>query len=279
MSKSTTTADIKSVRDKSKAIISAKFPRGQLLTQFEKMAQATGSEAEHATAKRETAYVVCKAALAYRIAAHGKGKGQSTDVSTIMDSWRENWKTLISELHAKQSPFVELGEANKKDERKPVMTGYGRNVASTARGVIEFAIPVTDAKGKSIPYTEITKLITVARRKALPRDKRTLNAAQDVLSETLQVLRGKMGNSAETVIVFTAIVKTCLNCFTNHQHDGLVAIDLTLEEMDLAALLEVIQLETVATNDDETGDSEAAETDETPVQTGNGEQPVAIAQT
>lgn len=232
-------ADIKHLQKENRAAIATKFPKAKLLKQFETMASATGSEAEAAEAKRQTAFIVCEAAVAYRTSA----MTETDDLTTILDSWRESWRGLIVELHAKKSPFVELGEANKKGEQKPVMTGYGRNVASAARGMIEFGISVSNENGTSRTYTEMSKDITLARRKSLPEDKRTVNAAKDKLSEALQTIRAKMGNSADSIALFTTIVLVCHDTLVDHSSDGLTAICLALDDMELSDYLDDSEIE------------------------------------
>ncbi|MHC4315771.1 MAG: hypothetical protein ACYSW3_25290 [Planctomycetota bacterium] len=232
-SKGKAKADKIALQKSNKAALKVQFPRAKLLKQFKAMAEATGSEAEAAELKRQTAFIVCESAMEYRLAAHGKGAGQTTDVSTIMDAWREHWKTLIIDLHKAESPFVELGEANKKGEQKPVMTGYGRNVASQARGVIEFDISVTDENGENRPYTDMTKEITKARREALPAEKRTVNAAKDALGEAMTLLRKKLGNDADSMALFTSVVSFTIETIETHGPDGLAALCLALDDIDL----------------------------------------------
>jgi hypothetical protein len=224
-----------------------------LLKQFEKMAQATGSETEATNAKRETAFIVCQSAAEYRASAFGTEKGQTEDVTTILDSWRENWKTLIIDLHKADSPFVELGEANKKGEQKPVMTGYGRNVASAARGMIEHDIAVQDDKGNNRAYTDMTKSIVEARRESLPEEKRTVNAAKDALRDVVSGLRKQIGQDAEGIALLVTVLDYCGDTIQEHGIDGMLAFTLAIEDIDLS---EYFAEETEET---ETDDSAIAE--------------------
>lgn len=247
-------ADNKSLRAQNAAGIKARFPKAKLLKQFADMAEATGTEADATDAKRKTALMVCGAAFSYRDAAFGEGTGKSIDVSAILDVWREHWRTLIAELHAKQSPFIELGVANKAGEQKPIMSGYGRNVASAARGVIEYAISMENAKGKARTYVEIQKEITIQRRTALPKDKQTLNAAKEALSEASAAMKKVVGSNMEAITLFTSIVYFCENAIKEYGVDGLAAVGLMLDDADLSEWI---------TNEEETEETPADTSDDT----------------
>ncbi len=250
-SKQGTAVANKQLAAENKAALKVKFPKAKLLKQFAEMATATGSEAEAADAKRKTAYIVCQAARQYRQDAYGTKTGQTNDVSTILDAWRAHWRGLIKELHAKESPFVEMGEANKKGEQKPVMTGYGRNVASTARGVIEFDVPVVDSEGVAVAYTEMTKAITQERRASLPQERRALNTAKDELADALAAIRKNIGTSTEAIALFAGIIGYCHEAMQDHGADGLAAISLALDDTDLTEFLTVeLETETESESDD-----------------------------
>jgi len=259
-SKGKTAADNKSLQKQNETALKVSFPRAMLLKQFEKMAKATGSETEAANAKRETAFIVCQSAAEYRGAAFGTDKGQTEDITTILDSWRESWKTLIIDLHKAGSPFVELGEANKKGEQKPVMTGYGRNVASAARGMIEHDIAVQDDKGENRAYTDMTKSIVSARRESLPEDKRTVNAAKDTLRDAMTALRKKIGQDAEGLALLVTVLTYCQETIEEHGIDGMAALSLALEDIDLNDYF------AEETEETETDDSAIAEDSGTEVQ-------------
>ena len=226
-------ADNKAMQAVNKAALKAKFPRAKLVKQFEIMAQATGSEATAIKAKRDTAQIVCQLANQYRTDAFGTEDGQTDDVSTILDCWREHWKGLIAELHVADSPFVELGEPNKKGEQKAVMTNYGRNVASTARGVIEHDVAVKDEDDKKRPYTDMVAEIVVARRENLPEDKQTLNGAKATLADSMSAIRKLIGNDPAAILSLATVVDYCSDCFDEHTSEGLLALTLALEEIDL----------------------------------------------
>lgn len=246
-----TQADNKQLKAENKAALKVKFPKAKLLKQFAAMAEATGSEQEAAVAKRQTAYVVCQAAETYRKDAYGTDSGQTNDVMTILNAWRAHWKGLIAELHTAQSPFVELGEADKKGNQKPVMTGYGRNVAGTARGIIEFDIATTDDNGTAVAYTEMNNSIVKERRDSLPADKRSINVAKDELAEALIGIRKSLGTNAEAIVLFSGIVGVCAEAVQEHGADGLAGLSLLIEDNDLDAYL------TVTLADEETEEQEA----------------------
>ncbi len=251
----------KQLTAENKAALKAKFPKAKLLTQFAKMAEATGSEAESREAKQATAFIVCAAAEQYRADAYGTGTGQTNDVSTILDAWRAHWRGLIKELHAKASPFVEMGEANKKGEQRPVMTGYGRNVASNARGIIEYDISTVDDTGAPVAYTEMGAAIVKERRANLPDERRDINNAKDALSEELAEIRKALGTNTVAIALFAGIVTYCWDAMSEYgASDGLAAVSLALEDTDLSDFLAVELVTEPETDTDESANDDTAET-------------------
>ena len=196
---------------------------------------------KHQELKTETAGAVCMAAHDFSNAAYGTKKGQSQDRSLILTAWRGHWKTFISELHAANNPFVELGEPNKNGEQKPVMTGYGRNVASIARGVIEYDINPFDDQGEAKTYLNIQEDVQAARRAAAPDDKKRLREAKESLTESIKAFRSSLGNSEGAILLGVALVQ-----FINEQiseygpEAALNAIDAALEETDMASYVDQV---------------------------------------
>lgn len=221
-----TSADIAGLQAIAKSAIKARFPKAKLLNQFAKMAEATGTEAEAAEVKRQTARLVCVCAEKYRIDA----LKDTSDVATILDCWREHWKALIAEMHAAGSPFVELGEENRDGEAKPVMTKYGRNVASSARGMIEHAVCLKDAEGNDRPYTALTAEIVKSRRAGLSKEARELNTAKDAMAEAVADLRKSCKKDSDVIALATTMVGLITKTITEFGEDGLIYLALHSDE-------------------------------------------------
>lgn len=254
-SRSSKTADIAGLRKIAQAAIKATFPKAKLVKQFAKLAEATGSEAEAAESKRQTARLVCQCAEKYRTDA----LKDTSDISTILDCWRDHWKLLIVELHASQSPFVEMGEANRQGEQKPVMTGYGRNIASAARGIIEHDIALVDADGKTRPYTDLTAEIVKARRKGLPREQKTLNAAKEKLADAVSELRKVCKRESDAYSTATQMVAGMTEIMRLHGSDGLIFLALYVSEFNIADYAEATDETPEADADATIADDDASE--------------------
>ena len=195
--------------DVNKTAISTTFPQTRLLAQFEKMANAVGDKEANIELMSETAYVVCDAARTFCDKSTGTGKGQTNENSLILDAWRGHWKMFIAQLKTANSPFVKDGTPNKAGETKPVMTGYGRNVASTARGVIEYDIPTHDANKVPASYREIDKAVKEARKDAQDETKKALRLAKETLSESLKVFRSNLGSDLELILTAVEVIECC----------------------------------------------------------------------
>ena len=234
--KSTSAGANKAIQVVAKAAIKATFPKAKLLAQFAEMADGSTSEKTAQELKTATAYMVCSSADGYADKAFGNGNGQSTDRHTILEAWRGHWTLLIAELNAAGNPFVELGEANKKGEQKAVMTGYGRNVASTARGVIEYDVAVIDSAGAKLSYRDIDSAVKKARRAANPSDLRT---AKEALTEAITEFRKLLQSDVDLHGDATWMIQFASQQIGTHGTASLAAIRVVLEEGDIAGLVEV----------------------------------------
>ena len=156
-----TTAKGKTAANGNKAIVKANetalkgFPKGKLKAAFDKMA-GNANDADSNNEQRQLAALdVCKMATAFR------AKNDSIkDLGTVVQGWRDSVKLLAMELAIANNRFAELREAKGDKPASAKLTGYGDNVASIAKGCIEFEIEPDDS------YRETRKAVEAARNEA-----------------------------------------------------------------------------------------------------------------
>lgn len=176
-------AGIKSVSEAGKYALKG-FPRSKIREAFEAMSASkeTGDGAN--TAKQSAAFNVCKLAHKFR------ATNSEVDKQTAVKGWREHLSGVIMELAAAGNKFAELTQEKDKPATAK-LTGYGNNVASIAKGVIEFDLDPTtcvDDKGAS-SYREVRKAVEAARLAARDADAIALAEAKATCDETWKELR------------------------------------------------------------------------------------------
>jgi len=128
------------------------FPKAKLKAAFQSMA-TLATEADKATDARQMAAVTVCA-----LAGHYAEDNNGADVATIANGWRDNLKLLTMELAVAGNRFAEIVEGKDKDKAPTAkLTGYGNNVASIAKGVIEFEVGMLAENGEPKSYREIRK--------------------------------------------------------------------------------------------------------------------------
>ena len=109
------------------------FPRAKLKAAFVAMA-ALATDSDKATEARQAAALdVCV------LAAQFVGKNDKAHLDTVVTGWRDEFKTVAMELAVSGNRFAELKEGKGDQPATAKLTGYGNNVASIAKGVIEFS--------------------------------------------------------------------------------------------------------------------------------------------
>jgi hypothetical protein len=146
-----------------KAIVAANetglqhFPASDLRKAFDSMA-ALANDADAATDSRQAAALdVLVLAESFAI------DNESADTETIAAGWRDNLKVLTMELAVSGNRFAELKEGKGDSAATAKLTGYGNNVASIAKGVIQFDMAVN---GNFESYREARKAVEAARAEA-----------------------------------------------------------------------------------------------------------------
>ena len=189
-------------------------------------------------------------------------KGQTEDRSVHLDKWRDSWPLLIAELAASGNPFVEDGQPNSKGETKPVMTGYGRNIASAARGVIEFNVAT-----EGLSFREIQTEVQKARQAANPSDIRN---ARIGLTESINDMRKRLGSEVSLHLLATALIAYVNEQCETYGTAAIGAIILALDEVaDLSEYITDIDTDADAANDNDADIApETADVGEVAVATG-----------
>ena len=137
------------------------FPKAKLKAAFDSMA-SLATEADKATESRQLAAVTVCA-----LAGHFAEDNHGADVATIANGWRDSLRVLTMELAVAGNRFAEIVEAKDKDKAPTAkLTGYGNNVASIAKGVIEFQVGMVADNGEPKSYREIRKDVEGARAEA-----------------------------------------------------------------------------------------------------------------
>ena len=122
--------DIKAANDH--ALV--KFPKPKLRKAFEAIAQDANVESEAAENRSGAAFNVL--VLAHQFALDN---AEST-VENIVDGWRDAMGGLCMELATAGNKFAELKPGKDEKPTTAKFTGYGNNVVSIAKGILEFEL-------------------------------------------------------------------------------------------------------------------------------------------
>ena len=128
-------ADKKAVRKANEFALKA-FPKAKIKAAIETMAGKAGEADVASEAKAAAALDVCVLAETFRDV--NMTEGAPCDV--IAKGWTEHLKAVALDLAVAGNRFAELKEGKDGEAATAKLPGYGNNVASIAKGVIEFEI-------------------------------------------------------------------------------------------------------------------------------------------
>ena len=115
------------------------FPKTKLRASLDVMAESKQVGDDAKEAKANAALKLCVSAESYSSKAH---EICGDDTSTVLKDWREGVKLLAKEMAVDGHKFV---EANEKDGVITArLSGYGNNVMSIAKGVVEYQVEIED---------------------------------------------------------------------------------------------------------------------------------------
>lgn len=130
------------------------FPKSKLRKAFDAMAADATAADNAAESKAAAALNVVELAAEFRTA------NADIDTATVVKGWRDNFAVLTMELATAGNRFAELKPGKDGQPATAKLTGYGNNVMSIGKGVIEFDIE----PGES--YRETRVAVEAARREA-----------------------------------------------------------------------------------------------------------------
>ena len=156
------------------------FSRSKVRQAFETMAQAKVAGDTAQDSKADSALTLCRLAVKFR-----KANPAVTDVNgTIVPGWRDHLAGVITELAVAGNKFAKLTPAKEDKPAKAVLTGYGNNVASIAKGCLEHSIDpdaLTDDNGQpDVSYKATLKAVQAARDEARRLNDPDYAARQDM---------------------------------------------------------------------------------------------------
>jgi len=160
-------ADKKAVRKAAEFALKS-FPKAKIKAAIETMAGKAGEADVASEAKAAAALDVCALAETFRDV--NMTEGAPCDV--IAKGWTEHLKSVALDLAVAGNRFAELKEGKDGEAATAKLTGYGNNVASIAKGVIEFEITLDalpegiDGVTEGAPaesYREVRKVVEATR--------------------------------------------------------------------------------------------------------------------
>ena len=156
------------------------FPKAKVTRAFEAMAGSAAEADNAAEAKANAALELVQLAHDFRNA------NADATTETVIQGWRDNLKLVTMELAVAGNKFAELTPAKDDKPATAKLTGYGNNVASIAKGSLEFDIE----PGES--YRDTRKAVEAARaehRRQADPDAAALADAKEAAIDALESLR------------------------------------------------------------------------------------------
>lgn len=176
------------------------FPKSKLRSAMDLIAERAKDSEAASNKKQAAAMEVCMLAHGFRLA------NTAADTGTVMDGWRRNMAVLALELATAGNRFASItkGKDGKPDTAK--FTGYGNNVVSIAKGVIQFELDPAKCTGEdgSASYREVRKTVEAKRAEIRRADKPDEAALQDALGradEAYKTLRTLVAGFKDVSIV------------------------------------------------------------------------------
>ena len=168
------------------------FPKAKLRKAFDTIGAKTAAVESTQAEKQAAALDVCKLAAGFVTANDG------IDVDTLVQGWRSNIKVLTKELAVAGNRFAELTEGKGDKPATAKLTGYGNNVASIAKGCIEYEIAPEDSYRATREAVEAAR--AESRRLEFP-DEAALSDARSALDATWSSLRETVCKPRDTGLI------------------------------------------------------------------------------
>jgi hypothetical protein len=181
------------IQAKNDAAINTAFPKAKLREAYDAMAEQVRTENSAKELKFEGGLEACRIASEYSEAARNE-PGQP-DTSAILQHWKASQKLFVAELAAAGHKFAEYADAAKDKEPAPRLTGYGKNVMSILRGVIEFNIEIADDD----TFSSVRKIVEAERADARSDEAKRLAEAKERYREAAKELLNDFGDNVELI--------------------------------------------------------------------------------
>ena len=201
-------ADKKVVRKQAEFALKS-FPKTKIKAAIETMAGKAGEADVASEAKAAAALDVCALAETFRDV--NMTEGAPCDV--IAKGWTEHLKAVALDLAVAGNRFAELKEGKEGEAATAKLTGYGNNVASIAKGVIEFHI-MLDAMPEGIDgvtegapaesYRDVRKVVEATRaanRRDADPEAAALADAKSTAIEAWDTLRTAVFDSGDIALI------------------------------------------------------------------------------
>lgn len=194
MSKATERADQKAKKTANQTALKG-FEKAALKRAFEAMAKEKEAGDKATDSKQGQALKIVELAHKFR-----SKQPDSVPRETVVKHWRENMKVLTMELAVAGNKFAQLKEG--KDGASPTakLTGYGDNVASIARGMVEFDVEIGES------FRECREAVEAARaeyRRVNDPDAAALSDAKGAADEAWSELRKAVFDTGHTGLIET----------------------------------------------------------------------------
>lgn len=194
MSKQTERANQKAKQKANQTALKG-FEKAALKREFDAMAKDKAAGDTASESKQGHALKIVELAHKFR-----SKQPDSVPRETIVKHWRENVKLLTMELAVSGNKFAVLKEG--KDGAAPTakLTGYGDNVASIARGMVEFDVEIGES------FRECREAVEAARaeyRRVNDPDAAALSDAKGAADEAWQELRKAVFDTGHTGLIET----------------------------------------------------------------------------
>ena len=201
-------ADKKAVRKAGEFALKA-FPKAKIKAAIEVMAGKAGEADVASDAKAAAALDVCALAESFRDT--NMTEGAPCDV--IAKGWTEHLKSVALDLAVAGNRFAELKEGKEGEAATAKLTGYGNNVASIAKGVIEFEILLdampegidgVDAGAPAESYRDVRKVVEAtraAKRREADPEGAALADAKALTVEAWDALRTAVFDSGDQELI------------------------------------------------------------------------------
>lgn len=206
------------------------FPAAKVEKALNIMGDTTGQLNVAKSDRTAAGFDVVKLAAEFAAKAHKDG----IPTDTIVTAWRDNVAIIVLKLAVAGNEFCDLKPAKGDKAATAKLTGYGNNVFSTARGVVEFELEVSDS------YRETERNVKIAREDARRRAdpaRAQFNDAKANCRETWTQLRDLVfaTNNADNVDDLTALLQETLSSVTSQIADAAKEEEAKLAEKAEAA--------------------------------------------